>query len=431
MMTDRYGLPLSTTSDAARDAYVEGVDLLLAAQPGAERAFSRALEADDAFAVAAIARARTLALHGRAADARAAAAQAQKLAPAASQRERQHVDTLALGIEGRLPEAVAATRTHLAAFPRDAMVLAPVTGVFGLIGFSGDRDREEQLLALLDGVATQYGDDWWFLGLHAFAAIEAGDVDAGRRRVERALALHPKSANAAHVFAHACYERGDDGAGADFLEAWMPSYSPEGTLHCHLSWHVALFAVARGDLDTAWAVYCDRIAPGASWGPPMNTLTDSSSLLWRAELAGAPHNDDAWRDVSEYARTTFPKAGIPFADAHTALACAAAGDTFALDDLARGLRDTQGAGRHPASPVVLALSDAFAAFARGDYAATIARLTPVLDEHVRIGGSRAQRDLVELTLLAAHLRAGRRADAEALLARRPARRARVPVAGLS
>jgi hypothetical protein len=76
-------------------------------------------------------------------------------------------------------------------------------------------------------------------------------------------------------------------------------------------------------------------------------------------------------------------------------------------------------------------ADAFAAFARDDWAATIGRLTPLFDEHVRIGGSRAQRDLVEHTLLAAYLRAGRPADAEAMLARRPARRSRVPVAGVS
>src|SRR5687767_1071159 len=95
--TDRYGLPLGTASDAARDAYVEGVDLLLAAQPGAEACFDRALAADAAFALAAIARARTLALHGRAADARAGAAHARELAAAASRRERAHVEALACG----------------------------------------------------------------------------------------------------------------------------------------------------------------------------------------------------------------------------------------------------------------------------------------------------------------------------------------------
>jgi hypothetical protein len=78
--------------------------------------------------------------------------------------------------------------------------------------------------------------------------------------------------------------------------------------------------------------------------------------------------------------------------------------------------------------VVPALVVAFGAFARGDWEAILA---PVFDQHVRIGGSRAQRDLVELTLLAAYQRAGRAGDARALLARRHDRRPSVPVAEAS
>jgi hypothetical protein len=48
---------------------------------------------------------------------------------------------------------------------------------------------------------------------------------------------------------------------------------------------------------------------------------------------------------------------------------------------------------------------------------------------VRIGGSRAQRDLVENTLLAAYLRADRAEDAKKLVARRYDRRPSVQVAG--
>src|SRR5262245_1406443 len=45
-IVDRYGLTLTTTSSAARDAYVDGVDRLLGAQPAAEASFARALEID-------------------------------------------------------------------------------------------------------------------------------------------------------------------------------------------------------------------------------------------------------------------------------------------------------------------------------------------------------------------------------------------------
>jgi hypothetical protein len=43
---DRYGNDLTTTSEAARDAYVAGVDHILAATWGARDAFEAAIEAD-------------------------------------------------------------------------------------------------------------------------------------------------------------------------------------------------------------------------------------------------------------------------------------------------------------------------------------------------------------------------------------------------
>lgn len=52
MLADRYDLALSTSSDAARDAYVEGCDLLLTAFPGTDPALDRAIATDRAFALA-------------------------------------------------------------------------------------------------------------------------------------------------------------------------------------------------------------------------------------------------------------------------------------------------------------------------------------------------------------------------------------------
>jgi hypothetical protein len=426
---DRYDLPLSTTSAVARDAYVAAVDRLLSAQAGAAQRFADALAADPTFGLAAIGRARVLAVCGRTAEAREATALARSLVADATRRERQHVEALALAVEGRGADALAATRAHLADFPRDAMVVAPATGVFGLIGFSGRPDREAQLLALLDPLARHYGGDWWFTGAHAFAMVEAGQAGRGRPLAERALLLNPDNANAVHVYAHACYEQGDDAAAARYLDGWLPGYARGGTLHCHLWWHAALFAVVQADFDRAGDAYAKWIAPDVSWGPPLNTLTDGTSLLWRAELAGAPRQPARWTAAHDHARAAFPRVGVAFADVHAALAAAGAGDVAALTALTRALREHEAAGRQAAGPVVVALAEAFGAFAGGDHAAVIARLAPLLDEHVRIGGSRAQRDLVEHTLLASYLRAGRSAEAAAMLARRPARRGFVPVAG--
>ena len=102
--------------------------------------------------------------------------------------ERSHVNALATVIDGGSVKGLAAVKEHLAAYPRDAMVLAPCTGVFGLIGFSGREGREAELLALLEPLAGAYGEDWWFTSALAFAQVEAGDIDRAEATIERSLA---------------------------------------------------------------------------------------------------------------------------------------------------------------------------------------------------------------------------------------------------
>src|SRR5262249_23024764 len=142
--------------------------------------------------------------------------------------------------------ALSAIRRHLSDFPRDAMVLSPATGVYGLIGFSGRQDRNELLAELLDGLAAAYGDDWWFLSAQGFALTEAKGWAVGAPLIERALTLAPRNAHAAHAHAHVLYESGDNETGATFVEGWLSSYPRAAQLHCHLSWHLALFHLGLG-----------------------------------------------------------------------------------------------------------------------------------------------------------------------------------------
>jgi tetratricopeptide (TPR) repeat protein len=420
MLEDRYGLALSTSSRAARDAYVAGADCILSANAGVERHLGRAIEADPDFALAHVALARGLLLKAQVPEARAAAARARELAAHATPREQGHVNALALAVEGRPAEALAATREHLLQYPRDAMVLAPATGVFGLIGFSGRQEREQELYEFLRGIAPAYGADWWFECVLAFAACEYGRLDEARTLIERSMAANPRNAHGAHIKVHVLYERGEAKAGLDYLNGWMPGFDREGLLHCHLSWHAAIFALALGRADEAWRTYRSAVHPGGAWGPPLNVLTDSVSFLWRAELHGEARRDDLWREVHAYGCTAFPKSGIAFADVHTALCCVANGDADGLGKLGDELRERASAGRLPAGPVVPLLAEGFGAFGARKWDRAAELLGKALAETVRIGGSRAQRDVVLKTLVAAYLKSGRDAEARALLARRAA-----------
>jgi hypothetical protein len=74
---------------------------------------------------------------------------------------------------------------------------------------------------------------------------------------------------------------------------------------------------------------------------------------------------------------------------------------------------------------------AFAAFERRDFSAAIDALEPIAGELERIGGSRAQHDLIEFTLLKAYLNADRLEEARRLLGARRPGASGVPVAGVA
>ena len=420
MLKDRYGLLLSTSSSEARDAYVAGLDGLLAANAGVEDHFSKAIAADPAFSLAHIGLARARFLKAEIPAAREASARARTLAEAVTPRERSAVNAVALAIEGKVPDSLAATRAHIAEHPRDALVLSPATGVYGLIGFSGRQEREAELYDLLAPLAKHYGEDWWFDSMLAFAACESGRLDEALRLIERSMAASPRSAHGAHVKAHVLYEMGEPRKGLAYLEAWMPAYPRDGLMHCHLSWHVALFSLALGERERAWRAYRAGTHPGGSWGPPLNTVSDAASFLWRAELLGEAAQPQLWQEARDYALKMFPKAGVPFADVHTAVSCAASGDFAALGKLVGEMKERLAAGKLAPGGVVPALAEGFGAYARKDWNAAIRFFEQALPETVRIGGSRAQRDLVERTLAAAYQQAGRTEDARTLRARRPA-----------
>src|SRR5258706_6475880 len=149
MLTDRYELPLSTGSSAARDAYLQGCEAKLTMYPGAVEAFDRAIAADPGFALAHAARAHVLLERGDAAAARASLAAANSLAAGLSAREASHIAFFDLLSAGDAEAALAALPAHLNAWPRDALVLGTTAFTNGRIGSSGPAGPERHPLDLL------------------------------------------------------------------------------------------------------------------------------------------------------------------------------------------------------------------------------------------------------------------------------------------
>ena len=420
MLTDRFGLALSTACAEARDAYVQASDLALTFYPGAAEAYDRAIAADPSFALAYAGKAQVLMRQGDVAAAQAGLAAAKQKAIGLSEREASHIGFFDLVFASRTEAAIAALHAHLAAWPRDSLVVSVAANPNGLIGGSGRIGQKRQIAELMDSLAQHYGDDFWFLSYHAMALSEDGQLAAARAKIEQSVAANPNNAHGAHGFAHVCYESGQPDTAHAFLSSWLAAYPREGFFYGHLSWHLSLCEIQAGNWSQAFRLYQDAIALARHSGGPQQKISDGAAFLWRSELARQPREATAWRGLYEYANSALPRPGNGLADLHVILAQAVMGDDAALDARARQMEELARDGRYPSGSYLPALARGFAAFERGDFSGAIEALAPLAGQNERIGGSRAQHDLIEFTLLRAFIETNRLDEVQRLLgARRP------------
>ena len=311
-------------------------------------------------------------------------------------------------LEGKSAEARAAVYEHVEEWPTDVMVAMMCTSVFGLIGLSGMPGREAEQLAYTSRLERHYGTNWWFRAQLAFAQLEVGQLAAAEKNVETALAGNPNSAHSAHIRAHVYYEGMQDEEGLRYISGWWENYDPDTTFYNHVSWHVGLWSLETGNLDQMWRVLDSDIAPEHSHGPPLNVLTDSVALLFRAELMGVDVPVDRWKKMSDYALARFPRPGLAFADVYSAIAHSRSGNRDALDDLIDNARG-------PAGDICRTIAKGYREMEDRKWGKAAEVFEDAVREHARIGGSNAQRDVIDFALAACLVRDGRRKEAATAL----------------
>ncbi len=424
MHQDRFGQRITSQSARAVELYDDAVDRMFALQPGSGDLIDEALALDPAFALGHCAKARALAGTGDNAQARHYAARARDLAANLPERERRHAEIVSLVFHGESMAALDAVHEHASAYPRDPLPLSFALGVYGLFGFGGFIDFRERQVELLESVAHAYGeDDWWFLASYGWALVEAGRSDDGIAMLDRALTLRPDNANAAHGRVHGYYEQGAVQEGEAFIEAWLPGYDRGATLHAHLAWHLALFALQRGDVERAQAIYLDSIRPAVSQTLPLFTMIDCASFLFRASTAGCDVDAETWNEVLRLVEERFSRPGIPFVNTHVAMAYAGAEDHEAMQSLEQGVATLLDQGRQPSGPVVADLCSGIAAYGSGRYRDAAWVFLRAMPELARLGGSNAQRDVYIDLAVSANVRAGHFAAAREVAKQRWTRRA--------
>jgi hypothetical protein len=407
---DSYGLAL-TTSSVAASAYRRGLLDVLRLRAGAVDHFAEAIVHDPTFAAGHAA----LALLGHemcaAVDVPARLRQATLHANRASERERSHVHAVAAHVAGDSRPLIA----HLATYPRDALLLSSAVPT---IAFAGATEVPEEAWAIVERAAPAYGEDWWFAGLLAFVRTEQHRFEEAMELSCRSLALQPGAGHSAHARAHAHYETGDHAAGLAWMSDWVTDEGREIDSLSHFSWHAALHELSLGDLDAVRRRYEGQLQPGNALG--CRALVDSGSLLFRWALTpGAVDVPPIEEVLRVTGRETLAHPATPFLALHTAVALLTTGDVAGLGALA-GWAETH---RHATMrDVVAPLAAALRLLARGESSAGADALAALAPGVRRLGGSDAQREIVEEARIAALLRADRWAEARDLLDARLDRR---------
>ena len=413
-LADAYGLPVTAASRAAVDAYDRGVRAMLGFGADTTPAFQSALELDPDFALARAGLAVSLYLDEKIPEGRAAMDAAAQAAPGLPERERRHVEALALWVGGRGNEAIDVIKAILAEHPRDVVLLQRLYFIYFWQGRSGE------MLDLTDSVAGAFEDDSYVLGLHAFSLEENRRFDEALALAERAMALNPRDAWAVHAMAHVHYERGDNARGVEALPPRIHPCDHLSYFKNHLLWHLALMHLADGRYERVARLFQSVFGDVAiTIG---SDLQDGVALAWRLDLFGHP-DPRRWQHLGAAARGWLDLPLLLFHDVHVAMAFAASGDWPSAELQLERLRQRAKRTKNATLPeVVVPLIEGLHAFARGDDRATVAAIEPIESRIVEIGGSHAQREIFHDTLLAAALRVGEPARAQRMLERRLAKR---------
>ncbi|MER6419881.1 FAD/NAD(P)-binding protein [Streptomyces sp. NPDC001137] len=404
---DGHGLALSTHAEVAA-AYRSGLDRVLKVRAGAEDAFARAVALDPGFALGHAALALLGHECGAAVDVPRALAEAQRSAREhADERERSFVEVVTRRVHG--DDGDTALVRHLDAYPADALALAAAVPT---IAFSGVTDLDEdQALRLVEQTSPAYDGHWFHTSLLAFLRQEQGRLHEAGELAHRALAVEPASGHAVHALAHVHYESGVHEAGRDWLDGWVSGQGRGAVHRAHFSWHIALHELALDDPAALRRRWFAQLAPGRVV-TGVRALVDSGSLLWRARLSGSWRGELPAGDVlGTVALDVLERPATAFTALHAAVALAAAGDLAAL----HRLRDHAAGADSVQREVIAPLCEAFAAVVEERFQEAARGLDALLPVLRRVGGSAAQREVVEETLLYALVAAGRCDAARRLL----------------
>jgi len=318
--------------------------------------------------------------------------------------ERAFVQAASAAAHGAWPAAIDRLEQVISLDPLNTMAIKLSHAFRFMLGDkAGMRYSITRALRAIPEDHSHYG---YLLGCAAFAAEENGDFSAAERMGHRAVLCQPCDAWGLHAVSHVHEMTGRFEDGIRWIETHRGTFETCNNFGGHLFWHLALFKLEQGAIGEVYALYDQHIR--AEKTDDFRDVANGAALLMRLELLGHPVGD-RWEELADKAEARLSDRSYVFADLHYMLAL-------------MGARRSQGLAAYAQSFLAMPASvscqselarregarvgAALAAYAAGDMRRAVTDLRSARSGLSRIGGSDAQRDIFEMILIDATLKAG-------------------------
>ena len=322
-------------------------------------------------------------------------------------RERAHLAALSHVVKGHRASAVAILDRHLMSHPFDLVAHMAALQMDGHLGrFPWARDRSARALPRWSKTQQSYGIMQSF---YSFGLEEAGNYAQAEDTARAAAELEPFGYWPHHCVSHVMEMMGRPKDGLDWMTQREAFWATKDNINrVHIWWHKSLFHVELGQYDAALQIYDGPLL--ATMRPASMSICNGVALLWRLETIGCDVGD-RWQHLAAQWEGHADGRLYVFPDIHAAMAELRAGQTEAFERRLKAMCATAADGtelgviyRDIGLPVMKALT----AFHHGAYAQAVEHLLPARFDLWKMGGSLAQRDVIDWTLAEAAVRAGQR-----------------------
>ena len=347
----------------------------------------------------------------------------------ANDRERRHLQAIGQVLEGGWRAAARVLEDLSIDYPRDALALQAGHVIDFLTGDA--RMLRDRIARALPGWSAELPGYHAILGMHAFGLEECGDYVRAEAQGRLSVELEPRDGWGQHAVAHVMEMQNRRRDGIAWMRASPQAWAHESFFAVHNWWHLALFHLGLDEIDEVLALF-DGPVRGSQSGVVLEMI-DAAAMLWRLDLRGIDVGN-RWSRLADLWAPHAQAGNYAFNDLHAMMAFVNAGREREAEavlerqrTVMQGTDDNATFTREVGHEATLAIR----AFASGDAATTVRLLRPIRNRAQRFGGSHAQRDLLDLTLIEAATRAGQDRLAAALRAEREAARRETPLQSLS